>query len=604
MISIRSSSSISTAIDTSRRPRYNLRLDQGSREVTEYLDLLLACGRSRNLGNGRRLHARIVATGHQDVMFLANHILIMYGKCGGMEDLSRAFSEMKRRNIVSWNAVISAYAQNDRSSDAIVIFLRMLLDGIQPSYVTFTSVLNAFAGPELHRWAKLVHDLALEVGFGSHPVVATALLNMYSKVGSIDRARQVFDELAIKDVVSWSNMIAAYAQTGHGTEALEMFHRMDAEGIQANVITFVAVVHACVLVARITDARTIHRRIIEAGLESNTVLGTALLNMYGKCGGLPEAKKIFDKLTERDVVVWSAILEAYARHGHPRVALKLFTLMQQEGVRPNDVTFVGVLEACCHGGFVPEGRFHFASLVRDHELRPTAHHVHCMLDMLGRAGKLEEAESFIARMPVKEEAITWSIFLGSCRSYGDLERGKRAAEKVFEFLPHCRAGYLTLASMYTDAGMPEEAEAVARLMESRCPKKEPGSSKIVVRGRVHEFCVRSQWHPQAKEIYSYLDVLHARALELGYVPDTRPLLLGSVERKLHSERLALAFGAMSVPGKRNSPIHIIKNLRVCRDCHEFTKFVSRTMEGREIIVRDTSRFHLFKDGVCSCGDYW
>eukprot|EP00249_Psilotum_nudum_P023602 c28935_g13_i2 orf=32-1021(-) len=329
--------------------------------------------------------------------------------------------------------------------------------------------------------------------------------------------------------------------------------------------------------------------------------------MYGKCGSLDDARSAFDKIPERSIASWNAMIATYAQHGYGNDALRLFRLMQLEGVMPNKITFVSILSACSHSGLVDEGYRYFASMITDFGVVPTTDHCVCMIDLLGRAGRLDEAEEFVNRMSFQPRAVGWMTLLGACKIHGDVELGKRAAEQVLDVEPQNAAVYVALSNVYAAVGMWDDVEDVRKLMVERDAKKEPGCSSIEVGSHVHEFSARERLHPQIEEILTELKRLNAQIKEEGYVPDTKLVLHDVAEDQReylicqHSEKLAIAFGLISTPP--GTLLRITKNLRVCPDCHSATKFISK-ITAREIVVRDSIRFHHFQDGECSCGDYW
>jgi pentatricopeptide repeat protein len=309
----------------------------------------------------------------------------------------------------------------------------------------------------------------------------------------------------------------------------------------------------------------------------------------------------------RNVVSWTAIIAGYGKHGHGKEAVQLFERMQEMGIKVDHITLLAVLFACSHAGLVDEGCHYFHSMSREHCISPKAEHYGCMIDLLGRAGRLNEAYDFMMKMPLEPNSAMWGSLLGACINHVDTKLGRIVAEHLFELDPQNAGNYVALSNLYAAAAKWEEASEVRKMMKERGIVKEPGRSWIVVNKRVHEFVVRDRWHPHMEEIYAAWGSLVAKMKEAGYVPDTNSVWHDVEEEQkksilyYHSEKLAIVFGLISIPYRM--PIRIVKNLRVCGDCHTATKFISKIVD-REIIVRDASRFHHFKDGVCSCGDYW
>jgi pentatricopeptide repeat protein len=346
---------------------------------------------------------------------------------------------------------------------------------------------------------------------------------------------------------------------------------------------------------------------VKTGFELDVVVGSALVDMYAKCGSIDEASNVFNKMPERNIVTWTVIIIGYAQHGYAQEVLKLFSQMQDTGMKPDHVTFVGILSACSRAGLVNEGCNYFNSMSQDYGVNPRPEHFACMVDLLGRAGHLTEAKDFIEKMPFEPSISVWQSLLGACRIHGNMELGKYAAERLLELEPHDSATYVLLSNIYAAANRWDDVARVRKMMKDRGVKKEPGRSWTNVNNTVHEFISDDSSHPQAEEIYKMLQRLSNQMKDAGYVPNT-DFVLHDIEKEQkenslshHSEKLAIAFGLIKTPP--GAPIRIMKNLRVCGDCHIATKFISKIV-CREIIVRDATRFHHFKNGLCSCGDYW
>eukprot|EP01018_Ginkgo_biloba_P025377 Gb_18462 [translate_table: standard] len=557
---------------------------------------------------------------------------------GRTEDARQLFDKMPEPNIWSWNAMIAGYAQNDRSEEALKFFRLMLREGMTPNPFTFPSVLRASASVEALELGRQVHACVLKIGFDSDVFVGSALVTMYARCGIIDDAsqvinkmpktdlaswnamvagyvqngripdaRQVFDKLSQRNVVSWTAMIAGYAQNGFYEEALIFFIQMLRTGTKANQSTFTCVLRACASLAALEQGRQVHSHINKTSFESDVFVKNALITMYAKCGSIEDANQVFRIMPERDVISWNAMISGYAQHGHAKEALQLFEQSRQAGIKPDEITFVGVLCACSHGGLVDEGWRYFDSMIQDHYLTPMHEHYACMVDLLGRAGHLDEAEEFINKMPLEPDVVVWGALLSACKTHVNIKLGKRAAEHLFELEPNNDSTYVMLSNIYAAASRWDDAIKVRKMMKNSGVKKKPGCSWIEVKSRVHAFVTGDRSHPQTEKIYAKLERLTEQIEAAGYVADTNLVLHDVPEEEKehilchHSEKLAIAFGLLNTtPGK---PIRIMKNLRVCFDCHTATKFISKIV-GEEIVVRDANRFHHFKDGFCSCRGYW
>ncbi|XP_059068822.1 pentatricopeptide repeat-containing protein At4g30700 [Cryptomeria japonica] len=394
--------------------------------------------------------------------------------------------------------------------------------------------------------------------------------------------------------------------------------------------TYLQLLQTCILKNALSQGKNVHSFTIHRQFEfaKRPTFHHKLMYMYVKCGSLVDARKVFDHMKERDSVSWNTIIAAYRRHGFPheavtmfhrmqetgyaqngfcKDALKIFELMKHSGTHPDVISFACVLFACSHGGLVNEGCIYFNHLSNPYCITPTIGHFVCMVDLLSRAGYLEDTLRFIIKMPVKPVVVVWVCFLGACRSHMNIGLGVFTAMLLFDLDPKNTATYVLLSNMYAEVGRWGEVQMLRRLMKDKGIKKIPGCSWIEGHKMVHAFCVGDKSHPQTKEIYAELEKLAWEMKVAGYFPDSRHLLsdVEHEEKKLffcyHSEKLAIAFGLLNTPS--GTTIRVVKNLRICADCHTATKFISQIV-GREIVVRDVHRFHHFKQGECSCGDYW
>eukprot|EP01018_Ginkgo_biloba_P036923 Gb_03481 [translate_table: standard] len=634
-----------------------------------FASVLPACANLTALRLGKLVHGSVIRSGFQSHVFVGNALVDMYVKCGSIQDARDVFDKIPEPNVVSWNAIIAGYAHNGyvaeamelfkkmpernvvswtamisacathgKGEDALTLFYEMQQTGIQPNQFTFASILPSCANLAALEHGKEVHEDIIRSGFHSNVFVASALVDMYIKCERIENAQKVFDRMnernvvswnamiagnaqngdvneALKlfqkmpdrNVVSWTTMISVYTQNGHFNDALILFRQMQLTSVKPNSVTFASVLPACANLAALEFGKGVHEDIVRSGFQSDVFVGNGLVDMYAKCGSIEDARKVFDKMPSHNVVSWTAMIVGYAMHGSGEAALQLFEQMQCFGMKPNHVTFVGVLSACCNAGLVDDGWEYFNCMSRDYHITPAVKHYCCMVDLLGRAGRLDEAEDFINKMPIKPDVALWGSLLGACRIHCNIKLGEQVAEHLFELNPNNSAHYVLLSNIYAATGRWDKVEKVRNLMKDRKIKKMPGCSWIEANNTVHTFLVGDTSHPQTHKIYEKLESLSGKMREAGYVPNTN-FVLHDVEEEqkehivcYHSEKLAIAFGLINIPPETS--IRIVKNLRVCGDCHSATKFISKIV-AREIVVRDANRFHHFKNGLCSCGDYW
>eukprot|EP01018_Ginkgo_biloba_P037424 Gb_17094 [translate_table: standard] len=569
--------------------------------------LIPACAHLGALQQGKCVHEYTIRNGFDSDVSVGNSLVAMYAKCGNLHIARQLFDKMPTRDVVSWSAMIGGYTQNGHAPEALALFNQMQQADVKPNSVTMLSVLSACAQSGALQQGKWIHDYIGRNGFESDVSVWNSLIDMYAKCGSMELACQLFDKMSKRDVVSWNAMIVGYAQNGHAKEALTLFYRMQQAEVTPDSFTMVSVLLACAHLGALQQGQLMHDYIIKSGLESDVFVGTALIDMYAKCGTIDIARQYFDHMLYRDVVSWSAMIAGYGMHGHGEDALALFFQLQQTGTKPDNIIFISVLSACSHAGLVDEGWQLFYYMSRDYSITPRVEHYACMVDLLGRAGKLYEAQHFIRNMPLEPNVDVWGALLGACKIHNNIDLGERVAEYLFDLETKDAGHYILLSNIYAAAGKWDDAAKVRKMMKERGLRKTPGCSLIEVDKKVHAFFVGDKSHPQSEEIYATLESLSGQMEELGYVPNMN-FVLHDVEEEMkqhilhsHSEKLAIAFGLLNTrPG---TTIRITKNLRVCVDCHSATKFISKIVK-RQIIVRDANRFHRFTDGLCSCGDYW
>ncbi|KNA20246.1 hypothetical protein SOVF_054280 [Spinacia oleracea] len=566
----------------------------------------------------------------------------MYGKCGTIDYALKVFDEMPRRDFVSWASILTAYNHAGFPRKMLYMFLKMWeLDKLQPDHFVIASLVRACASLGDVRLGKQVHAHFVVSPFYEDDVVKSALVDMYSKCGFPEYARMVFDLIKVKNTISWTALISGYARIGRKAEAVELFRRMPNKnllswsalisglvhsghgngacsifrkmrrevdhGAGADPYILSSVVAACANMAALQLGKQLHCLVILLGFERNLFISNSLIDMYAKCSDLLAAKSIFSCISKRDVVSWTSIIVGMAQHGQAKEALLLYDEMVMNGVKPNEVTFLGLIYACSHVGLVSKGRHFFNLMVQDYRMKPSLHHYTCLLDVFSRSGDLDEAEKLLKTMPYDPDEAAWAALLSACRKHKNTEVSIRVADHLLCLGPEDPSSYILLSNTYAAASMWENVSKVRKLMSRMDLKREPGYSCIELAKESQVFYAGETSHPMQEKLVCLLEELDLEMRKRGYVPDTSYVLheleQHEKERHLlwHSERWAVAYGLLkSAPG---TTIRIVKNLRTCGDCHTVLKFISCIVQ-REIIVRDINRFHHFKDGNCSCGDFW
>ncbi|KAK6918739.1 Pentatricopeptide repeat [Dillenia turbinata] len=534
---------------------------------------------------------------------VSNALLALYGENGYLSDCQKLFSLMSDYDQVSWNTVIGAFSDSEtKVSEAIEYFMDMMQAGWSLSRVTFINVLAAASSLSLHELGRQLHGLSLKYCLASDTAIENALLSCYGKCGEMEECEKIFSRMSMRrDDVSWNSMISGYIHNDFLTKAMDMVWFMLQNGQRLDSFTFATVLSACACVATLERGMEVHACEIRACLESDVVVGSALVDMYAKCGRIDYASRFFELMPLRNVYSWNSMISGYARHGHGEKALNLFKRMKVEGPPPDHVTFVGVLSACSHVGLVKEGFEHFESMSRTYGLTPRMEHFSCMVDLLGRAGQLDKVEDFINKMPMEPNVLVWRTVLGACcRVNGrNRELGRRAAKMLLELEPQNAVNYVLLANMYASGGKWENVAMARSAMKEAAVKKETGCSWVTMKDGIHVFVAGDKSHPDTDLIYEKLRELQRKMRDAGYVPQTKFALYDlEVENKeellsYHSEKLAVAF---VLTRKSALPIRIMKNLRVCGDCHSAFEYISKIVV-RQIVLRDSNRFHHFVDVV-------
>lgn len=568
--------------------------------------VLRACGEVGELSFGRYIHDYLVNCEYTCDITAHNIIINMYANCGDLMSSRSVFDSMNSRDLVSWNSMINGYVEHGFHKEAITLFRTMKMD-FEPDSVTYLMLLalgQQFA--DLH-YIRQLHCDIIKHGFDSTIVVGNTLVDVYAKCGKMEDSMRQFKNMEARDTVTWNAIISACGHFEDCNLGLRMISCMRNEGMSLEVATILSSLPLCSYLGAKRQGKEIHGCIFRLGFESNLPIGNALIEMYSKSGSLRNSVKVFKFMKTKDVISWTALISAYGMYGDGKEALRAFMEMKETGIVPDHIVFISVLFSCSHSGMVQEGRDCFNQMKKDYNIEPRLEHYSCMVDLLSRSGLLAEAEEFILSMPLQPDASIWGALLSACRTRGDVEMAERALENLLE-LNSNDAGYHVLASnVYASLGKWDQVRMIRKSLRDKGLKKDRGCTWLEIQNKVFVFGTGEKFFEQYQEVYELLGTISDLMAKEGYVADLR-FALHDVEEdeKLdmlcgHSERLAIAFGLLNT--KPGSPLQIMKNLRVCGDCHTVTKFISKIVK-REILVRDANRFHLFKDGICSCGDYW
>ncbi|KAJ9168350.1 hypothetical protein P3X46_019888 [Hevea brasiliensis] len=621
-------------------------------EIT-MLSLVSACTKLRDLEMGKKFHVYIEDNNLQIDGSLLNCLADMYVKCGKMEEAHRLlgrcqksevdvvmwttlvsgyvkankieearslFDQMAERNLISWTIMISGYAQFGRYFESLDLFRQMRFENVSPDEVVLVTALSACIHVEDFALGRAIHGLIMRYGMTFDGFLGNALLDLYAKCekldeacivfeqlpcrsavswnsmldgfcrsGDVDKARSFFNSIPEKDIVSWNTMLNFYVKHVLFTESFGFFQEMQLSNVKPDNITLIGLLSSCARVGALNHGIWLHVYIKKNDIGLDSLLATALIDMYGKCGCAEIAYSFFSELTERNVFVWTAMIAAYAMEGQAHKAIDIYLEMEVMGIKPDYVTFIALLSACSHGGLVDEGYKYFNKMRTLYNINPKIQHYGCIVDLLGRIGRLEEAVKFIETMPMEPDVSIWSSLMRACGSHHNVELAEFAFKHLIEIDPINDGAFVLLSNIYANAGRWDDVSKVRRKLHDTGVRKQPGFSLIEQNGVLHKFTAGEFSNPQSAEICSMLEEIERRLIK-QQLPDTS---------SQHSERLAVAFGLINSQGK--STIRVVNNIRICGDCHSFMKVVSQAY-GREIVIRDIYRFHRFKDGYCSCKD--
>ncbi|KAH7285914.1 hypothetical protein KP509_33G050800 [Ceratopteris richardii] len=579
--------------------------DAAKPDTITYLHVLKLCAHLGVIEEGHSVHADIVGRGLGTDLSVGNTLIDMYGKCGNIQDACTFFHALPAQDVVSWSVLISSHTQHGYSSEALELFKQMQAEHIQPDSFTIVCTLKACSMQGAIDKGRKIHEHVVATGIESDIFIVSALIDMYSKCECCTDARSIFDQFQDSGLVTWNAMISGYVQFGDLQEALALYDQMCEEGILACQVTYLSVLKACSGLAALRKGLNVQSNIIRDGFEGDLCINTTLIDLYSQSGSLVDACRIFNTILEPDVVSWNALIAACAQHNASQLAFDSFHSMQQFGIIPNNATFVCILSVCSHAGLVKEGCSQF-KLMRDYYcVSPSLEHYDSLIDIFGHGGCLEEAEDLLETLPFAPDLTEWTSLLSSCRMHADVSIGERSFDR-FVSMNHANASaYALMSDIYAQAGRQVDADEVEKLRKYANAWKKPAKAFIEIETRIHEFSVGDESHPQIEDIYAKLRELRQRMSEGGYKARVDLVLNDEVDKLKslcgHCEKLAIAFGLICTPS--GTTIRVSKNLRVCADCHNASKVISK-IEKREIIISDAFRCHHFKEGDCSCESHY
>lgn len=563
--------------------------------------------------NGTQIHGVCAKSGFEWLPVVANSIIDMYSKCDRISEAARMFKVMPVKNLISWNAMIAGYTLKRHGEEALNLFRKMKERGEIPDEYTYSSILKACNCLGAVREGTQIHASLVIQGFPYlvQSTVSGALIDLYVKCMCIVEARRVFDRIEPKNVISWNSLILGYAQEDNLPEAMDFFQQLRERKHQVDGFVLSSLIGIFADLALVELGKQMHAYTIKLPFGLEISVANSILDMYMKCGLTDEADALFREMPARNVVSWTIMITGYGKHGIGKKAVDLFNQMQADGIEPDSVTYLAVLSACSHSGLIEEGQESFSRFCRNQQSKPQVEHYACVVDMLGRAGRLKEARDLIEKMPLKPNVGIWQTLLSACRVHWDVEMGKEVGEILSKLDSNNPVNYVMMSNIYANAGYWKESEKIRYMVKRKGLKKEAGRSWVEIDKEVHFFYNGDETHPLTEKIQEVLKEMEKRMKEeIGYVHNIN-FALHDVEEeskaeslRFHCEKLAIGLALLSDGSKDGKRIiRIFKNLRVCGDCHTFIKGLSKLLK-IVLVVRDANRFHRFENGLCSCGDYW
>ncbi|KAJ4980198.1 hypothetical protein NE237_010978 [Protea cynaroides] len=487
--------------------------------------VLVLCSHLLDIKVGRQIHGHIVRFGLKLDARIETAMLDMYCKCGEIQDGLNIFERSSNVNFVMWGAMIAGCAQNGCSRKALELFSKFMVEGGLADPITVLAVLRACSSLTLNLNGMETHGLTIKMGFSSDVFIGAALTDMYAKCGDIESAQRIFRGLSERDVISWNALVSGYAQNDYADEALKAFHEMQYELVRPNTVTFASILSVCARLSALILCKQIHCYLIRNRFEANVLLSNSLISAYSKCGNIKSALILFNGVSERNEISWNSMISGLGMHGLVDDMLALFDRMKAAEMKPDHVTFTAILSACGHAGRVDEGWRQFRSMVKDYNIKPELEHYTCMVDLLGRAGHLDQALNMILGMPCQPDGQIWGSLLASCKIHCNEEMAERAADYLFK-LDSSRMGYqILLSNIYEDSGKLDNVTMIRTAVKDMGFKKKPGCSWLEVDHNLHVFVANDRSHYQSEQIYATLEILTEEIKGAGYIPQLYPVII-------------------------------------------------------------------------------
>ncbi|EOA18039.1 hypothetical protein CARUB_v10006490mg [Capsella rubella] len=566
-----------------------------------------SCSTSGRVEEGKQFHGCFLKCGLMSHEFVRNTLVYMYSLGSDSREAIRILDDLPYCDLPVFSSALSGYLECRAFKKGVDVLRRMAYEDLVWDNITYLSSLRLCSNLRDLDLGLQIHSRMIRFGFNCEVEATGALINMYGKCGKVIYAQRVYDDTHAQNIVLNTTIMDAYFQDKSFEEALNLFAKMGTKDVPPNEFTFAILLNSIAELSLLKQGDLIHGLVLKSGYRNHVMVGNALVNMYAKSGSIEDARKTFSGMAFRDIITWNTLICGFSHHGLGKEALEAFDRMMYAGEIPNRITFIGILQACCHIGFVERGLYYFDQLMKQFDVQPDIQHYTCIVGLLSKAGLFEKAENFMRTAPIEWDVVAWRTLLNACYVRRNYTLGKQVAEYAMEKYPKDSGIYILLSNIHARSREWEGVAEVRSLMNKRGVKKEPGVSWIGIRNQTHVFLAEESRHPEIMLIYAKVKEVLSKIRPLGYSPDVAGDFhdVDEEEREdnlsYHSEKLAVAYGLMKTP--ENSPLYVTKNVRICDDCHFAIKLISKVSK-RYIVIRDSNRFHHFRDGKCSCCDYW
>ncbi|KAK4490864.1 hypothetical protein RD792_001579 [Penstemon davidsonii] len=584
--------------------------------LDSYATFLHTCISRKSIHHGRTLYLHLLESKDAENLLknpiLKSKFITLFSACGRLDEANRAFrhgiEDMGYVPESVFVAMVIGFSKNGKFREALLVYCDMLSLGVETGNFAFSVALKACSSVLNLRIGKAVHAQILKNGEEPDQVVYNALLKLYTECGSFEDVAKVFDVMPERNIATWNSLLSCFVKKDKVFESLETFRKMQRGKLGFSWVSLTTILAACARLTALYIGKEVHGQIVKSTECPDILVQNSLLDMYAKCGMTEYCREVFKGMKSKDITSWNTMINCYAINGFMEEAMETFEEMIKAGYKADEVTFISLLSGCSHTGMVSEGQTLFNKMRSVFRINPNLEHYACLVDLLGRTGRVEDALEVVKKMPMKPSGSIWGSLLNSCRLHGYVLLAEAIAKKLFEIEPTNPGNYVMLSNIYANAGMWDEVKLIRELMEKRGIKKQAGCSWLQIKDRIHNFVAGGGFEFRNSNEYRRVwDELSKEMERLGYKPDTGDVLHDIDEAMKvewvcgHSERLATVFALIHTG--YGLPIRITKNLRVCGDCHTWMKYVSEVSR-RKIIVRDTNRFHHFEKGKCSCNDFW